>query len=230
MRGATRDERLTRKRAIFFPFTPPPQRDGGATYNVRVVFIPFFLFLSFPPHIAVQQRSVQLLSISNCSTLSFAPLREAQPCRQELRPQLCYFSFPPSRRDTGLSFSLPFSSPFLTFNCSTEWFFCGGNFKLRKIFCFFGRPGLPSAPRLAARPGLRKENAGGGSPRGRRPGAHAFLPRPLPYAGAPAFRPRVLTPHSTAKKRRQNTDQKSRAPAPVALGFLAAAKSPFAII
>lgn len=87
--------------------------------------------------------------------------------------------------------------------------------KWRATFCVFieryfvfwaPRPSLSFPPRSPKRhdgslPARKR--------RSMRPGAHAFLPRLLPYAGAPAF----LFP-------------KSRAPAPVARGFFAASASP----
>ena len=97
---------------------------------------------------------------------------EAQQCGYNIVPAAPILSFTLGSATPwrpGPSFSLPFSSPFLTFNCSTEWFFCGGFFKAKKVFLFFsGAPALSCAPAPRHSPALaespRRGSAGPWAP------------------------------------------------------------------
>ncbi len=116
--------------------------------------------LSFTPRAEAQQLFREMNHTREAITLSFTPRDEAQPCGRFNLSMNTILSFPPSRRDTGLSFSLP--SPSFYLYCSTIGFFWGG--KAKKVWFFSGAPaprhshaldalGSPYAPEKGPRRG-----------------------------------------------------------------------------
>ncbi len=143
-RGAT--TKGTRQKSVHI-LSFPPRRTPRCNAAVSTPFL-IYNCLSCAPYSGA--TTSHMGEFPQLSLIICVP-EGAQPCRQELRPQLCYSPRP--RGATPASLSL-FLSHFLTFNCSTEWFFCGGFFKAKKVFCFSHAPALSCAPAHRHSPAL----------------------------------------------------------------------------
>ena len=167
-RGAT--TKGTRQKSVHV-LSFPPRRTPRCNAAVSTPFL-IYNCLSFAPYSGA--TTSHMGEFPQLSLIICVP-EGAQPCRQELR----LFIIPAlAARHRTL-----FLSSFLTFNCSTEWFFCGGFFKAKKVFCFSHAPAESCAlgslfpyppwanpmppPWRKARPSSRR------TPRRRAPGAEA---------------------------------------------------------